>query len=63
MGGIEPCLRCEEETRAGTRRFPGRRRLPDGRFLCRECAHEPEWNLERADVPITNPNTNFPNTH
>jgi recombinational DNA repair protein (RecF pathway) len=63
MTDLERCGRCGEDTRAGTRRFAGRRRLADGRILCRECAHEDAWELERAEVPITNPNTNFPNTH
>jgi len=58
------CVRCARDTRPGTRRFVGRRELPDGRYLCDECAHAGRGDVSGlGEVEITMPNTNFPNTH
>ncbi len=63
MDKQQTCASCGRSVQPGTRWFLGRRRLDGGEFLCAECAADREPDLERRDVPITMPNTNFPNTH
>ena len=42
-------------------------RSADGRLRCAECERAERGivapDMDRPDVPITQPNTNFPNTH
>jgi len=61
------CARCGESIAPGSPLYSDHVRSADGRLRCAECDRavrgiEPA-DLERPDVPITLPNTNFPNTH
>jgi hypothetical protein len=52
---------------AETARHFDRERSADGDLVCAECARVARGHddpvVKRGDVPITMPNTNFPNTH
>ena len=67
MGDHEACDRCGDPIGVGTERYHDRVLLQDGRHVCHECARALRGHVEpvmkQADVPITMPNTNLPNTH
>ena len=58
----ERCAACGEDTGAGSPRFVGRRRV-EGGYLCSDCAQAGRGADEDREIPVTMPNTNFPNTH
>jgi hypothetical protein len=61
------CARCGESIAPGSPLYADHVRSADGRLRCAECARMERGAIEpgmsRADVPITQPNPNLPNTH
>ncbi len=61
------CARCGESIAPGSPLFSDHVRSADGRVRCAECERAERGivapDMERPDVAITQPNTNFPNTH
>jgi len=61
------CARCGDSVAPGSPLYSDRVRSADGRLRCAECERAERGmvadDLSSADVPITMPNTNFPNTH
>ena len=61
------CARCGESIAPGSPLYSDHVRSADGRLRCAECERAERGigapDMERPDVPITQPNTNFPNTH
>ena len=61
------CARCAESIAPGSPLYSDHVRSSDGLLRCAECDRAERGvtppDLEGPDVPITMPNTNFPNTH
>jgi cytochrome c peroxidase len=61
------CARCEESLAPGSALYSDHVLSADGRIRCAECERAKRGmvapDIDRPDVPITQPNTKFPNTH
>jgi hypothetical protein len=63
----EFCARCGDDVATGSARYADRVRAADGRLLCAECVRTERGIVipvyPETEVPITQPNPNFPQTH
>jgi ribosomal protein L34E len=61
------CARCGESIAPGSALYSNHVRSSDGRRRCAECERAVRGivipDMERPDVPITQPNTIFPSSH
>ena len=61
------CARCGESIAPGSALYSDHVRSADGQLRCAECERAERGivipDMERPDVPITQPNTNFPSSH
>ena len=61
------CARCGESIAPGSPLYSDHVRSADGQLRCGECERAERGivipDMERPDVPITQPNTNFPSSH
>jgi hypothetical protein len=61
------CAHCGDDIGPGSALYSDRVQAPDGRILCRECALAEQRRgskvIPDANVPITMPNTNLPQSH